>query len=211
MRVFEEIPTNVSTKLEFNLEKYSQLYYATGENPLIVPYSAIADLYQEIRTTLSRTQSEITNAFAFGIMSSEQLFNLFEYTAYNKFKVKVFDPSTGTLKSKEVTIPLGQIQPSAILSTVASIFQRSYRLLNEIFTAVRRAVNELVTNSDNAILEYVNPSYNLIIKQVEKAYQDLTGNPLKIEIDKDFIDVYKEILDLEYDIGHKFFCNEALH
>jgi len=210
MRVFEELPTNVTTKLEFNLEKYSQLYYATGENPLIVPYSAIADLYQEIRTTLSRTQSEITNAFTFGIMSSEQLFNLFEYTAYNKFKVKVFDPSTGTLKSKEVTIPLGQIQPSAILSTVASIFQRSYRLLNEVFTLIRRAVNELVTNADNAILEYVNPSYTLILKQIEKAYADLTGNPLKIEIDKDFLDVYKEILNIEYEIGQKIRTRHAV-
>jgi phage-related protein len=210
MRVFEELPTNVTTKLEFNLEKYSQLYYATGENPLIVPYSAIADLYQEIRTTLSRTQSEITNAFTFGIMSAEQLFSLFEYTAYNKFKVKVFDPSTGTLKSKDITIPLGQIQPSAILSTVASIFQRSYRLLNEVFTLIRRAVNELVVNSDNAILEYVNPSYSLIIKQVGKAYQDLTGNPLSIEIDKNFLDVYKEILDIEYEIGQKIRTRHAV-
>ncbi len=193
----------MTTKLEFNLEKYSQLYYATGENPKIVPYSAIADLYQEIRTTLSRTQSEITNAFTFGIMSASELFNLFEYTAYNKFTVKVFDPDTGTLKTQNIIIPLGQIQPSAILSTVSSIFQRSYRMLNEVFTMIRRAVNELVVNADNAILDYVNPSYKLIIKQVQDAYQKLTGNTIKMQIDKDFIDVYKEILNIEYQIGQK--------
>jgi len=189
-RLMEANPTS---PIQVDLRWFSKLIQATGLHPAWVPIVTVAENIMAISDEMTLLRTGWLNLFKEGLLKVK---NVEEYLAgllIASYKVGYWDPEAKVWRTGWINLPVRWLPHERRLLQLRMSIDRILDIYREFYKYVSSGVRTLAITAEEA-MDKLKKVVGLLNLHYSKLTAEITGKEMKIEFDKDYIELWLSVM-----------------
>ncbi len=184
------IESEMYSDVSMDLRPFCRMLVANGLHPAWVPLVAVAEAINALADERTLLRTGFLNLFKEGALDYATLDTFLDGMLVASFAVEYFDAETRKWYSGAINLPVRFLPAERKLLELRAVFDRALDILRDYLRVMAKGVSQLILKPSEAMSKLTNYVNTKLGPWFNKVTELITGFPIPIKIDKDWINTY---------------------